>query len=78
MASLSAMPSGTPTVQVSALETGRFHLPDRWLFEDGPPDVTVGQDSPDYCFLIKHPGGTKVLFDLGLRKVSVWEQKSLT
>ncbi len=68
MPSSQSLPTNA-TVQVCALETGRFHLPDRWLFEDGSSDLKIGQDTPDYCFLIKHPRG-KIIFDLGLRKVN--------
>ena len=64
------LPSGQAVVEVYALPTGKLQLPDRWLFEDGNPDMhNYRQHSPDFSFLIKHPKG-KVLFDLGLRKVA--------
>lgn len=57
-------------VQVFALPTGWLYHPDRWLFEDGDSDqVNAKQQYPDYSFLIRHPAGQNVLFDLGLRKV---------
>jgi len=57
------------SVEVHALPTGTLHLPDRWLFEDGDADIRrARQVSPDYSFLIRHPSGKNVLFDLGLRK----------
>ena len=69
---MSFLPSFAPVVTVCALPTGRLYLPDRWLFEDGNEDVrTARQYSPDYSFLISHPSGKHVLFDLGLRKVKI-------
>lgn len=66
---MASLPNSAPVLRVSALPTGTLHLPDRWLFEDGSPDTTLNrQFSPDYSFLIEHPSGKKVLFDLGIRK----------
>ncbi|KAL6242805.1 hypothetical protein RBB50_010451 [Rhinocladiella similis] len=56
-------------VKLFALPTGWLCHPDRWLFEDGDTDqVNAIQQYPDYSFLIRHPSGQNVLFDLGLRK----------
>lgn len=64
------LPSPLATVEVSALPTGKLYLPDRWLFEDGDNDMRKArQFSPDFSFLISHPSGEHILFDLGLRKV---------
>ena len=66
----SSLPDSAPKVKVYALPTGRLHLPERWLFEDGDDDVRrKREDSPVFSFLIEHPSGRRVLFDLGLRKV---------
>ncbi|KIY03329.1 uncharacterized protein Z520_00020 [Fonsecaea multimorphosa CBS 102226] len=54
------------TVDVYVLPTGYLWLPDRWIFADG--DLQVRHLSPDYSFLIRHPSGQNVLFDLGMRK----------
>ena len=60
---------GDTLVDVYALPTGKLYLPDRWLFEDGDNDMErVRQFSPDFSFMVCHPSGQKVLFDLGLRK----------
>lgn len=56
------------SVKVHVLPTGYLWLPDRWIFSDG--DVELKHLAPDYSFLIRHPSGRNVLFDLGLRKVS--------
>jgi hypothetical protein len=64
------MESSPSFVDVFALPTGKIHLPDRWIFEDGDNDMhRFRQLSPDFSFLICHPSGMRVLFDLGLRKV---------
>ena len=60
--------SSGPELQVYALPTGQLTHPDRWLFEDGDPDLyKVRHPYPDYSFLITHPTGKNILFDLGLR-----------
>ena len=56
------------TVELYVLPTGYLWLPDRWIFADG--DRGVRHLSPDFSFLIRHPSGKNVLFDLGMRKVS--------
>ncbi|OJJ66093.1 hypothetical protein ASPBRDRAFT_138723 [Aspergillus brasiliensis CBS 101740] len=55
-----------PTVHVYVLPTGYLELPDTLIFAGGDPKLK--HTSPDYSFLICHPAGKKVLFDLGLRK----------
>lgn len=66
------LPSSSATVEVSALPTGKLYLPDRWLFEDGDNDMRKArQFSPDFSFLISHPSGEHILFDLGMRKVCI-------
>jgi hypothetical protein len=67
-----SLPNPSCFVEIYALPTGKLYLPDRWLFEDGDEDYQNSrQYSPDYSFLIVHPSGEKVLFDLGMRKVSI-------
>ncbi|KIW65757.1 hypothetical protein PV04_07985 [Phialophora macrospora] len=56
----------SPNVEVYVLPTGYLWLPDRWIFSDG--DTGLRHLSPDYSFLICHPSGRNVLFDLGMRK----------
>jgi hypothetical protein len=57
-----------PIVEVSVLPTGWLYLPDTWIFSDGMPGLKHW--SPDLSFLLQHPSGKKVLFDLGMRKVN--------
>ena len=62
--------NGIDPVKVSILPTGWLTHPDRWLFEDGDPDLQIKSTYPDFSFLIEHHSGRKILFDLGLP--SVW------
>jgi hypothetical protein len=69
---MTSLPSSRQTqpVEVHALATGELNHPDRWLFEDGDADIMVARHPyPDFSFLIRHPSGKNVLFDLGLTKV---------
>jgi hypothetical protein len=61
-------------VEVKVLPTGYLFLPDRWIFADGHD--TLKHLSPDYTFLVQHPSGRNLLFDLGMRKVC--ERSSLS
>ncbi len=61
--------------EVYVLPTGYLWLPDRWIFADG--DLKLRHLSPDYSFLIRHHSGKNVLFDLGMRKVSMFVARSL-
>lgn len=64
------LPASPYTVDAFALLAGTLELPDRWLFEDGDSDMQkFRQHSPDFCFLVVHKSGRKLLFDLGMRKV---------
>jgi glyoxylase-like metal-dependent hydrolase (beta-lactamase superfamily II) len=62
------LPSSGEVVQVFAIDNGaRIHLRTNFLLL---PDVG-GQEYihfPSYVFLVQHPSGRKVLFDLGIRK----------
>lgn len=65
-----ASTKGARPVEVYALATGELNHPDRWLFEDGDEDIVKAINPyPDFSFLIRHPSGQNVLFDLGLAKV---------
>ena len=55
------------TVQVSVLPTGQLGLLLRWIFEN-EQDTSKVEWFPDYSFLIEHPSGKRVMFDLGMRK----------
>lgn len=71
------MESASSFVSVYALPTGKIHLPDRWIFEDGDNDLIHSRQLyPDFSLLICHPSGKRVLFDLGLRKVGDLSQHS--
>lgn len=69
---------GVQPVKVHALATGELNHPDRWLFEDGDEDIMGARHPyPDFSFLIRHPSGKHVLFDLGLTKVRLTSRMAL-
>jgi hypothetical protein len=73
MAEEANLPSPSVEVKVFALPTGKLYLPDRWLFEDGDNNMRKAREfSPDFSFLISHPSGKHLLFDLGMRKVCIF------
>ncbi|KAL7812746.1 Metallo-hydrolase/oxidoreductase [Trichoderma gracile] len=58
--------ASTANVQVYALPTGWAHLPDKWIWQDGDDDIIKArQRLPDYSFLVRHPSGKNILFDVG-------------
>ena len=59
-------------VSVKALSIGTFWLPEIALVKDGsfPSNLEDWVFLPAFAFLITHPTEGKVMFDLGIRKVS--------
>ena len=60
-------------VCVKALSMGEMFLPHAFVFQDAkdanvPPTVRV--KLPTFAFLIEHPTRGKIMFDLGMNKVS--------
>ena len=53
-------------VNVSAVPTGQLYIPDKWVFGG---NLQTRRLYPDYSFLIVHPSGKSLMFDLGIRKV---------
>lgn len=69
--SLPADAEGQTFVTVQALHVGGLWLPYREVFQDSLHEpFTVGSDIPFIAFLITHPAHGRILFDLGLRRVS--------
>ncbi|BCS26931.1 MBL fold metallo-hydrolase [Aspergillus puulaauensis] len=62
------LPSGSTAVDVSVINTTRMTIPAHHPL--APPDglYSLTLDMPSYSFVIAHPSGRKMLFDLGLRK----------
>ena len=63
-------------VSMKAMKVGTLTLADRWVFQDASDANTpdnVRMMIPDYAFLLEHPTKGKIMFDLGMRKVSALE-----
>jgi hypothetical protein len=58
-------------VSVSAIPAGFMYLPDKEVFEDSL-DKDTGRKVPSFSFLVEHGEHTKILFDLGTRKVRIF------
>ncbi|KAF2097065.1 Metallo-hydrolase/oxidoreductase [Rhizodiscina lignyota] len=59
--------SNQPTIQLSRLEGGYLHLPSD-LFMTPNTTNTTHFRVPDMCWLLRHPSGKSMVFDLGMRK----------
>ncbi|EJD40464.1 Metallo-hydrolase/oxidoreductase [Auricularia subglabra TFB-10046 SS5] len=57
--------SGAATVTVYALECGQLTLPESTFVTPADPSALI--TVPVLSFLVQHPSGTRLLFDLGLR-----------
>ena len=59
-------------ISVKAIQAGDVYLPDAYVYSDcqGAP-LTQGTHAPDFAFLLVHPTKGKLMFDIGLRKVSM-------
>ena len=56
-----------PYIALSALDAGYLWLPDH-EFVDPCPDRTAVHKAPSLAFFLVHPNGTKLVYDLGIRK----------
>lgn len=63
------VPSSSVTVSVKIIDASTIaNVPAHALFTPLIPGFKIAAPSPSYCFLLEHPSGQKVLFDLGIRK----------
>lgn len=63
------IPPSSTSVSVKIIDVSTIsNVPAHALFTPPVPGYTVARDSPSFSFLIEHPSGEKVLFDLGIRK----------
>ncbi|KAM5363396.1 hypothetical protein ACJZ2D_012037 [Fusarium nematophilum] len=60
-------------VKLSLLPAGSLTLPERFFCDD-QKDENVKVQVPSMSFLIQHPNGNKIVFDLGIRKI--WQNYS--
>lgn len=63
------IPTSSTSVSVKVIDISTIsNVPAHALFTPPVPGFTVAGDCPSFSFLIEHPSGEKVLFDLGIRK----------
>jgi glyoxylase-like metal-dependent hydrolase (beta-lactamase superfamily II) len=69
MSSNSFLPRDSPNqpyITLSALDAGYLWLPEREFVS--PCNETANHKAPSLSFFLVHPNGTKIVYDLGLRK----------
>ena len=63
------IPASSSTVSVKIIDISTIaNVPMHALVTPQVSGIQVAEDAPSYSFLIEHPSGQKVLFDLGIRK----------
>lgn len=63
------IPASSSTVSIKIIDISTIaNVPMHALFTPLVHGIEVADDCPSYSFLIEHPSGQKVLFDLGIRK----------
>ncbi|KAJ9605910.1 hypothetical protein H2200_009759 [Cladophialophora chaetospira] len=63
------VPASSISVSVKIIDVSTIsNVPAHALFTPPVPGFNVANDAPSFSFLIEHPSGAKVLFDLGIRK----------
>jgi glyoxylase-like metal-dependent hydrolase (beta-lactamase superfamily II) len=69
MSSESFLPADRPDqayITLSALDAGYLWLPEHEFIV--PCDPKANHKAPSFAFFLRHPNGTKIVYDLGLRK----------
>ena len=63
------IPASSVTIAVKIVDVSTIsNAPAYALFTPPVPGYTTAPPSPSFVFLLEHPSGRKVLFDLGIRK----------
>jgi hypothetical protein len=63
------IPASSTAVSVKIIDICSIsNVPAHALFKPAVPGLTVMPECPSFVFLIEHPSGQNVLFDLGIRK----------
>ena len=69
MASSFSVPPSSTSVTVKIIDVSTIsNVPADALFTPPVPGIKYVSPAPSFCFLIEHPSGQKVLYDLGIRK----------
>lgn len=63
------IPASSVSISVKIIDASTVsNVPAHALFTPSVPGFETALPAPSYCFLLEHPSGKKVLFDLGIRK----------
>ncbi|EXJ68952.1 uncharacterized protein A1O5_07884 [Cladophialophora psammophila CBS 110553] len=69
------IPRSSTSLTVKVIDVANIsNVPASALFTPPVPGYTIAAPAPSFVFLLEHPSGQKVLFDLGIRKD--WENLS--
>ena len=63
------IPDSATSISVKIIDVSTIsNVPADALFTPPVPGVKTMSDCPSFCFLLEHPSGQKVIYDLGIRK----------
>ena len=63
------IPTSSTTINVKVIDVCSIgNVPTKSLFTPTVPGFDVVNGAPSFVFLLEHPSGQKLLFDLGIRK----------
>ena len=63
------IPSSSTSVSVKIIDVSTIsNVPAAVLFTPPVPEFETLAPVPSFCFLLEHPNGQKLIFDLGIRK----------
>lgn len=63
------IPSSSVSVSVKIIDVSTIdNVPAQAIFTPPVPGIQTLAPAPSFCFLLEHPSGQTVLFDLGIRK----------
>lgn len=64
-----SIPTSSTTINVKVIDVCTIgNVPTKALFTPIVPNFDVFDGAPSFVFLLEHPSGQKLLFDLGIRK----------
>ena len=63
------VPASSVSISVKIIDASTIsNVPADALFTPSVPGYKTAGACPSFCFLLEHPSGQKILFDLGIRK----------
>ena len=64
-----SIPTSSTTIDVKVIDVCTIgNVPTKALFTPAVPGFDLFNGAPSFVFLLEHPSGQKLLFDLGIRK----------